>query len=81
MTEQEYLDMAKHFKEELEKKDLMLRCQQVAIEDLKKILMTAYGFVRVIDHFSTEEEIAGECKETFELLRGYLSMMLDEYIL
>ena len=81
MLEVEYLELASHFKEEIDKKDSILKDQKEKIEELKKILMVAYGFVRVIDHYSSEDEIATECKDVLEMLRGYLSSMLDEYIL
>ncbi len=81
MMEGEYLEMANHFKEEMDKKDAILKDHKEKVEELKKILIVSYGFVRVVDFFSPDDELATECKDVLEMLRGYLSSMLDEYIL
>jgi hypothetical protein len=81
MNEGEYLEMANHFKEEIEKKDQeMKKLKDVNIE-LKKILFVSYGFIRVIDYFSEEDEdFQQELKDLIDMLRGYLSSMLDDFI-
>jgi len=79
-TEQEYLEMAAHCKELVEQKDKELKKFKDENEELKKILMVSYGFARVIDYYSDEEELAHECKDMLEMLRGYLSSQLDEII-
>jgi hypothetical protein len=80
ITEQEYLDMADHCKKLVEQKNNQMEKLTDQIDELKKILMVSYGFVRVIDYYN-EDQLATECKDVLEMLRGYLSSMLEEYIL
>lgn len=81
MNEGEYLEMANHFKEEMEKKEQELKKLKDINIELKKILFVSYGFIRVIDYFSQdEEEFLQELKDLVDMLRGYLSAMLDDFV-
>jgi hypothetical protein len=76
-TENEYLELADHCKKLVENKDKELTKMKEENIELKKLLMVSYGFTRVIDYYSDDEEIAQECRDLLEMLRGYLSSQLD----
>jgi len=80
-TEKEYLEMAEHCKKLIEKKDKEMDKIKDENEELKKLLMVSYGFIRVVDYYSDDDEVPGECRGLIELLRGYLSTSIDEHIL
>jgi len=85
MTEQEYLELSNQFKEIMDEKDSRLQMALRNELDLKKVIITAYGMLRVLDHTTDDVEIMLEhrlesCKDMIENFRGYLSDMMDEYI-
>ena len=85
MTEQEYLEMSNQFKEIMDEKDSKLQLALRNELDLKKVIMTSYGMLRVLDHMTDDVEIMLEhrlesCKDMIENFRGYLSDMLDQFI-
>lgn len=79
-TEKEYLEMADHCKKLVEEKNKELDKLKEDNEELKKLLMISYGFIRVVDYYSDDDELAPECRDLVELLRGYLSSSIDEHI-
>jgi len=85
MTEQEYLELSNQFKEIMDEKDSRLQMALRNELDLKKVIITAYGMLRVLDHTTDDVDIMMEhrlesCKDMIENFRGYLSDMMDEYI-
>jgi len=85
MTEQEYLELSNQFKEIMDEKDSRLQMALRNELDLKKVIITAYGMLRVLDHTTDDVEIMLEhrlesCKDMIENFRGYLSDMMDQYI-
>ena len=57
MTENDYLEMAKHFKEEIEKKDYELDKYKEELEDLTKQFYAAYGIFSLLDHLVNSGKI------------------------
>ncbi len=79
MLEQEYLEMANQLKEKFDENETRYKMLIMENRDLKKMIYTAYGNIRMIDwllHF--EEEIGTELKITIENTRGLLSDFLDD---
>tara|TARA_A100001391_G_C4868996_1_gene224734 strand:- start:159 stop:368 length:210 start_codon:yes stop_codon:yes gene_type:complete len=66
VNENELLEMSKHFKEVLEKKDNELK-------DLKKKIFLIYGLVRATDDYFDDHNF-------IELSRTYLSDWIEEII-
>ena len=64
-TEQEYIEMANHFKEEMEKK-----CEE--IKGLKKALMMLYSLAKIADEMDD--------KDVVSMMRQYSSEFLDTFI-
>lgn len=78
-TENEYLEMSKHFKEILDKKDNEIEEYKKDIKELKKSLMLSYSYAKILDDFITEE-YPPYVRMLTEINRGYLSCSLDKYI-
>ena len=57
MTENDYLEMAKHFKEEIEKKDYELDKYKEELEDLTKQFYAAHGIFSLLDHLVNSGKI------------------------
>lgn len=66
VDENELLEMSKHFKELLEKKDKELI-------DLKKKLFTIYGLVRACDEYYNDSNL-------IDLSRNFLSDWIEEIL-
>lgn len=81
MNENEYLEMSNHFKklyDDLIEKNFK---QEIKILDLKKEIITVYGFVRVIDNILERiYEVPHEIVVLVECLRGHLSDSIDKEI-
>lgn len=76
----EYLEMANHAKSLVEKAEEDLKSYKVQNLTLKKLLLTCYGVVRLIDEMNQADDIPGELSMTLELLRGYLSDNVEDFI-
>jgi len=69
MLEQEYLELTNQLKESFDEKDREVEQIQEKLTEMKKIFISAYGFVRVmseVDDWSEKEAL-------IQLLRSYLS--------
>jgi len=82
MKEQEYLEMCNHFKEELEKKESVIKLFVGQNLELKKLLMMSYTYARQIDEFCSVllGDQSNEITQHAESLRGLMSEVLDKYI-
>lgn len=76
----EYLEMANHAKSLVEKAEEELKIYKVQNLALKKLLLTCYGVIRLIDEMNQTDDIPGELSVTLEILRGYLSDNVDDFI-
>lgn len=81
MNEGEYLELADQFKNLIDKKDEELKSHYEEIKELKKLLMMAYSFVRILDelvaHNFNQPNIMVNLLET---LRSFLSSAIDKHI-
>ena len=81
-NEQDYLEMANHFKEVLEKKENTIQSLEDEILEHKKMIITTYGVFRLLDeYFSISGNIPFDVQGVVELLRGYLSEYTEKHIL
>jgi hypothetical protein len=69
MLEQEYLELTNQLKESFDEKDREVEEIKEKLTDMKKIFISAYGFVRVM----SEVEDWSEKEALLQLLRSYLS--------
>ena len=80
MLEQEYLELVNQLKESFEEKDNELNKIKNENQELKKIILSAYGFIRIMDHFASDgDDIDFEIKGMIDILRGYLSSVYDDF--
>ncbi len=81
MDENEILEMGRTMKlkyEELEEKE---RKMKMEVRQLKKALISAYGWIRIIDEtFSVDLDMPQELNTTIELLRQFLSDHTERFI-
>lgn len=78
MLEQEYLELVNQLKDQFEEKEKIMDRLKEQNEELKKIIISAYGFVRIMDYFASDTEMDFEIKGMIDILRGYLSNEYDE---
>lgn len=80
LNSNEYLEMANHAKSLVEAAESKLTSLQIAHTDLKKEILSVYGCVRMLDQM-----IDTECPEEIilfsEIIRGYLSNIIEAYII
>ena len=81
MNENEYLEMAKHFKETYEKLEEQIKEKDKLIVELKKKVFFNYTFSRLIDNYIGTLGIGGlpnhDLKTLVEIQRGQNSMDID----
>ena len=73
MLEQEYLELTNQLKESFDEKDREVEEIKEKLTDMKKIFISAYGFVRVM----SEIEDWSEKEALLQLLRSYLSEQFE----
>tara|TARA_R100000541_G_scaffold9472_2_gene17149 strand:- start:2824 stop:3123 length:300 start_codon:yes stop_codon:yes gene_type:complete len=80
-NEGEYLQMVAHLKQlydEIEMKNHLLELQKL---DLKKVLITSYGLIRMIDNICDNiDGIPNDLITLIEVVRSYLSAEVDSHI-
>lgn len=80
MTEGEYLEMVNQLKESFDEKDKEMIKMNKENEELKKNLISVYGYIRILDYIaSSSNEIDFELKGMIDILRSFLSDIYDEY--
>ena len=81
-NEQEYLDMSNHLKDLYDKKDKELEKVKELNLDLKKVVMTCYGSIRLLDQNFHNILLDSDCNQLIiESLRSYLSDVVEYNIL
>ena len=81
MLEGEYLEMVNDLRDRFEEKDKEMEKIKEQNSRLKKDLISAFGFVRILDYFSCEvHDVDYEIKSLIDVLRSYLSSTYDEII-
>lgn len=79
MLEGEYLELVNQLKEQFDIKEKELTKMQDEIAELKKCIISAYGFIRIIDMVSEHAELDYEVKNMIEILRTFLSDSYDNF--
>tara|TARA_R110000803_G_C11841893_1_gene304701 strand:- start:326 stop:580 length:255 start_codon:yes stop_codon:yes gene_type:complete len=77
----EYLDMANHAKELVEKAEEKMYVYKKQNIELKKEILSIYGVVRILDQLIDVSDIPAEIILLSETLRGYISEYVDINIL
>ncbi len=80
MLEQEYLEMVNQLKESFDQKDQEMMEFKNENHELRKTLISCYGFVRILDTIAERSEIEMEVKTMIEIFRGYLSEQFEDFI-
>ena len=80
MTDQEYLELANHCKSIVDSAQSHTEILKRENLELKKIIITSYGFIRVLDDIF-DLEIPPEASYVLESIRSYLSQYIENNIL
>lgn len=80
MLEGEYLELVNDLKTRFDEKDAEVKKVLERIENLEKTVISAYGFIRIMDFLATDTEIDFEIKGMIDILRSYLSNEYDNII-
>ena len=81
INENEYLEMSNHFKKLYDNLSDKNFEKDIKIMEIKKELITVYGFIRVIDNILERiYEVPHEIVVLVECLRGHLSDIIDKEI-
>lgn len=82
VNEQEYLDMTKQLKDLYDKKEKELEKVKEDNLDLKKVVMSCYGTIRLLDNNYHNIILDESCNQIIiESLRSYLSDIVEYKIL
>ena len=79
MLEGEYLELVNQLKEQFNEKDKEVTKMQEEVAELKKCIISAYVFIRIVDMVSEHAELDYEVKNMIEILRTYLSDSYDNF--
>lgn len=80
MLEGEYLELVNDLKSRFEEKDAEVKKVVERNDELQKIVISCYGYIRILDYMAENAEIDFEIKGMIEILRSYLSNSYDELI-
>ena len=81
MNEGEYLELADQFKNIIDRKDDEIKKQYEETKEIKKIIMMAYSFVRILDELVADDfNQPNILCSLLEVLRGFLSSAVDRFI-
>ena len=78
LTENEYLEMAKQFKELIENKDYEMKKLKEELETTSKNFISLYGIIRMMDYLISCGEIEAELGFLIEVARSFASSVLDD---
>lgn len=77
MLEGEYLELVDDLKKKFDEKEKEMDAIKEENNELKKVFISAYGFIRIIDYFADNGDVDLQIKEMIESLRTYLSNTFD----
>lgn len=82
MLEGEYLDLVKQLKDKYDEIEAKLESIETREKDLIKDFISAYGFVRILDHLIDINPIGYDVEVVtlVECLRGFLSDSMDKHV-
>jgi len=78
MTEQEYLELADNFQEQMNEKNYELERLKKDHELLSKNFISVYGMLRMMDFLISNGDIEMELAVLVEVARGFASDVVDD---
>ena len=79
MLEGEYLELVNDLKKKFDEKEREVDKIKEECAELKKVFISAYGFIRVMDIMADNSEIDFEIKGMISIIRSFLSEMFDTF--
>ena len=79
MIEQQYLELCDQLRSTYDEKENEIQQLKNKNEELKKSLISCYGFIRVMDYIVDEDDVSLELRTLIDVFRGYLSDMYDDF--
>ena len=77
MLEGEYLELVAQLKKDFDLKEAKMNKLQEENDNLKKIFISCYGSIRVLDYLASGSDIDLEVQGLIDIIRGYLSDTYD----
>ena len=77
MLEGEYLELVAQLKKDFDLKEAKMNKLQEENDNLKKIFISCYGSLRVLDYLASGSDIDLEVQGLIDIIRGYLSDTYD----
>ena len=77
MLEGEYLELVAQLKRDFDVKEAKMNKLEEENENLKKIFISCYGSIRVLDYLADASDLDLEVKGLIDIIRGYLSDTYD----
>lgn len=79
MLEGEYLELVDDLKKKFDEKEKEMEALKEENTELKKVLISAYGYIRILDYFAENADLDLQIKEMIDYLRSYLSDSFDNF--
>jgi len=79
MLEQEYLELANQLKENFDSKEREIEKIKEENIELKKNLISVYGYVRILDFMASRTDLDVELQNMIDVLRSFLSDVYDDF--
>ena len=80
-TENEYLELANDAQKKFNELDLKLKHKENELKEIKKELISCYGYVRILDNlYQNQDDIEPNISIMIEVLREFLSQFTEEQI-
>ena len=79
MLEQEYLELVNQLKENFDSKEKVIEKIKEENIELKKNLMSVYGYIRILDFIANRIDLDVELQNMIDVLRSFLSDVYDDF--
>ena len=79
MLEQEYLELVNQLKENFDTKEKEIEKIKEENIELKKNLMSVYGYIRILDFIANRIDLDVELQNMIDVLRSFLSDVYDDF--
>ena len=81
ITEQDYLELAEDAKNKFENLEKKINKKNQELIDIKKELISCYGYVRILDNLYTQQcEVEPNIEMMINVLRDFLSQFTEDCI-
>lgn len=78
LTEQQYLELANNFKEQMDEKNYEIKKLRRELEDVSKSFISLYGMLRMMDFLIQSGSVDMELAVLIEVARGFASDIVDD---